>query len=434
MLARRSLPIQLLAVALCTTLACSDQPATTPSPVLKVAVVAGTNGQEARPGTSLAQPLTVGVTLDGAPAPGVMVTWSASSGTLGRTSAVTGNDGQATSAWTLGPEVGVQTATASVEGADGSPITFTARALEDTPDPGPAGPVGLVVSPDEPVLEIGEAVSFTAEFQFADGSYGPASDVVWSSSDGATAAVSREGVVTGVRPGHAFVHVSALGLASYGGVTVVGPTVAVTLVPDPPVILVGEEARWQLEARDAAGSLKYGKDGVWSSSDPGVVFVQPNGRILGISPGTATVSAVVEGITGSAELTVLGPLDLSGGWTMAESLAPDTYPPSPACPITGPVRLRQAEGSVAIEGTYDRTGECPLPWDGSLDLTGTVALTGTMAGSVLEMETHTLLDCAYRGVVDRVTWRQISGMVYCSGRPGTPEAGLEFSGGFTLSK
>jgi plastocyanin len=40
-------------------------------------------------------------------------------------------NGESSSTWTLGPAAGAQTATASVSGATGSPVTFTATATDD---------------------------------------------------------------------------------------------------------------------------------------------------------------------------------------------------------------------------------------------------------------------------------------------------------------
>jgi hypothetical protein len=432
MRARHSLPIHLAAVALCTILACSDEP-TTPSPVLKVTVVGGTSGQEAQPGTTLPRPLTVSVTLGGAPAPGVTVTWAASTGTLGRTSAVTGGDGQATSAWTLGTETGIQTAVASVDGAQGSPVTFTARALERPAEP-PAGAIFLRLTPGSRLLDVKEFATFDAELLYADGNTGPAALTAWFSSDPAVVVVAGPGRVQAVAPGHALVHASAEGLTATADITVLGPVVSVSVVPDPPAILVGDDVRWRVEARDAAGTVYASPIALWTSSAPGVAFVQANGRILGISPGPATISATIEGITASAELTVLAPLDVGGGWTMEESLTMDSYPTSQTCALSGPVTLNQADASVAIGGTYERAGVCPYYGGGSLDLNGAAVLEGSIAGSVVELESHTVVDCSYRGTVDRVTWNRITGSVYCAGRPGTPQELQEWYGTFRLSR
>ena len=435
MLARRFARISLLIVAACTGWAGCSDPETAPSAVVRVAVVEATTGQEARAGTTLPRPLAVVVTADGTPAPGVTVHWQASAGTLGRASAVTGSDGQATSAWTLGTEPGIQTASASVAAAEGSPATFMARALEWPAEPPPVPtPTELLLSPADLLLEIGETQALGASLAYSDGSQGPPSALSWSSGDPSVASVTPDGTVTGIAPGKAAIRAVADGLSGFAVITVVGPVASVTLLPDPAIILVGDEARWQVEARDVTGSVKYTASAVWTSSAPTIAFAQPDGRVLGISPGTATISATVEGVTGSAVLTVLAPLDLAGAWSLAEEIMLDAYPTGPSCELSGPVTLDQTDGSAAIGGTYHRTGMCPQPGGGSLDLTGTVLLQGTITGSVVELDSHSIYDCTYRGSVDRVTWKQISGGVTCVGRPGTPQADQVYYGYFGLSK
>jgi plastocyanin len=88
----------------------------------------GTVGQE------LTALLQVVVTDGGAPSAGKTVTWAtASGGSLDPTSAVTDASGIASTTWTLGTTAGAQTATATLSGASGSPVTFNATADPDAP-------------------------------------------------------------------------------------------------------------------------------------------------------------------------------------------------------------------------------------------------------------------------------------------------------------
>ncbi|MGE0353698.1 MAG: hypothetical protein AB7I33_10150 [Gemmatimonadales bacterium] len=86
-------------------------------------------------GQPLAQPLRVQVTRDGSPEAGVTVNWSTTgvNATLNPASGTTAADGTASTQWTLGQGAGPQTAQASVPGAGGSPVGFSATA-----QPGPA--------------------------------------------------------------------------------------------------------------------------------------------------------------------------------------------------------------------------------------------------------------------------------------------------------
>ena len=116
-------------------------------------------------GVALGNPLRVMVTREGEPVEGVVVTWSAAQG--GSLGDVQESDesGIATAVWTLGPDVGNQLATATVDGADNSPLNFTATAEEDDGPPPPGATVNLLQAGgnrfDPAVVTIGVGESVT---------------------------------------------------------------------------------------------------------------------------------------------------------------------------------------------------------------------------------------------------------------------------------
>jgi hypothetical protein len=91
--------------------------------------------QRARAGTALQDPLVVRVVdVFGNPVPGVTVEWDASQGSVDPASTVTGDDGQAVTAWTLGASTGSQSASASSAGLEGASVDFTATASAGSAD------------------------------------------------------------------------------------------------------------------------------------------------------------------------------------------------------------------------------------------------------------------------------------------------------------
>ena len=118
-------------VAACGGGSTSGPPAPTQS-IQKTSTASG-DGQTGPVNTALANPLRVVVTLNGMPQVGTSVTWASSA--VGSTISPGGNtdvNGIATANWTLGQTAGTETATATLSGATGSPVTFTATA---TPGP-----------------------------------------------------------------------------------------------------------------------------------------------------------------------------------------------------------------------------------------------------------------------------------------------------------
>ncbi len=88
------------------------------------------NNQSGTVGQPLSQPIQVIVRRDGGAEAGTQVTWAtqATAGTLNPVSSTTDAAGLASSSWTLGTTAGAQTATATVSGATGSPVSFMATA------------------------------------------------------------------------------------------------------------------------------------------------------------------------------------------------------------------------------------------------------------------------------------------------------------------
>jgi adhesin/invasin len=107
-----------------------------------IRVVSGGN-QTGQAGAPLASPLVVQV-LDAGdnPVSGVPVTWTVASGggSVSPPSATTGADGQASTAWTLGPGTGSQRVSASAPGAGSVQFDATSTA-------GPPSVLGLVTQP-----------------------------------------------------------------------------------------------------------------------------------------------------------------------------------------------------------------------------------------------------------------------------------------------
>ncbi len=102
------------------------------------------SGQTATAGSELPDSLVVR-TLDGSSRPvgGIIVTWSVTGGgSVSAATTVSGPDGQTGVRRTLGPQAGEQATVATVEGVEGSPVTFAATAAV-----GDAGRLVLEVQP-----------------------------------------------------------------------------------------------------------------------------------------------------------------------------------------------------------------------------------------------------------------------------------------------
>ncbi len=119
------------------------------------------DGQSGNLGAVLPNPLRVLVTRSGNPAAGVSVTWvmDPSEGSLNPPASTSGADGFATTTVTLPPFAATSAITASVPGATGSPVSFTAT----SGPPGTAITVNVVnfeFHPSNFTIKQGGTVSF----------------------------------------------------------------------------------------------------------------------------------------------------------------------------------------------------------------------------------------------------------------------------------
>lgn len=147
--------------------ACSsdDQgPGQSPLVIEKPATKSG-DQQTGPVGVALGNPLRVLITRDGEPVEDVNVEWVAGQGGSLSDEQESGEDGIASVVWTLGPDIGEQAVTASVQGATGSPLTFTATAT--TGGGPPVGPTVQVKNnffdPAVITITVGQTVTWVWE-------------------------------------------------------------------------------------------------------------------------------------------------------------------------------------------------------------------------------------------------------------------------------
>lgn len=71
---------------------------------------------------------------------------------------------------------------------------------------------------------------------------------------------------------------------------------------------IGESVRFKASAEDAAGNVLTDREARWLSDAPDVASIDRRGEVTGIAPGSATVTAIVDGKRGTARVTVTSPV------------------------------------------------------------------------------------------------------------------------------
>ena len=222
----------------------------------------------------------------GQPLVGRTVTWSTSAPNVASVSST----GLVT---TLAP--GSATITATSEGKTG------AAAITVSPKPVSA----VIISPGQASVTVGQTVQLGAQVTDDQGNALSGRPISFTSSAPAIATVSSSGLVTGVAPGSATITATSEGKTGTATITVTPvPVVSVVVQPDQPNVTVGQTVQLEATARGANNQPLTGRTVAWSSGAPSVATVSTTGGVAGLAPGTAIIFANVEGVIGTATVTV----------------------------------------------------------------------------------------------------------------------------------
>jgi uncharacterized protein YjdB len=189
---------------------------------------------------------------------------------------------------------GTATITATSEGKTGvARVTVT-----------PVPLATVAVQPSAVSLTAGGTATLTPVMTDVNGA--PASrPVTWTSSDTRIAGVSAAGIVTGAAPGTATITAESEGKTGTATVTVTSvPAASVTVEPATVTVQSLRTTTLTATVKDAAGNVLAGRAVKWASSNLLVATVSESGVVTGLLPGTATISAAVDGKSGSTTVTV----------------------------------------------------------------------------------------------------------------------------------
>ena len=241
----------------------------------------------------------------------------------------------------------------------------------------PLGTSGItsVALADHLELEIGEARQISADVVAENGA---GTGVTWRSSNPSVAAVvSRAGggqtaEVTAVSLGSTIVRATSTTDTSKfaEAQVIVGPAnvAIVTLTPAAPEVIKGQTIALTVTAKTPHGVTVSGRSVTWATSNPTVATISDQGTLAGVGYGTATITATVDGIFGTAIATVKsGPVaQLVIG------------PPNPQITRGGTVRLT-LDVRDAFGNEIDLAGTNPA-WTSSAASVATVNTDGVVTG------------------------------------------------------
>ena len=169
-------------------------------------------------------------------------------------------------------------------------------------------PAGVEVEDGPVVLEaIGEEAQLSGAVVFATGDPIPGLGLTWSTQDTDVISLGSDGGVTALSQGEAHVVGAYEDFSRTVTVTVTQVVAAVTVEPASlQLSYLGASSTLEAEALDAEGhSIPADpEDFSWDTSEQGVATVDDTGVVTAVAEGESTVTAVLEGVSGSAQIQV----------------------------------------------------------------------------------------------------------------------------------
>lgn len=164
-----------------------------------------------------------------------------------------------------------------------------------------------VTAPTDGVV-VSASLQMTARARDAAGRTISGKTFTWSSDDEAVARVDSAGRVTGGEPGHVTITASVDGTSGDTTLRVFLPNAAmVTIAALRDSLVVGDTVRLEAIIADSADNVIHGMLPEWSSTDQNVAHVDSTGLVTALVEGTATITARLDGVSGSVLLTIMAP-------------------------------------------------------------------------------------------------------------------------------
>jgi serine/threonine-protein kinase len=178
-----------------------------------------------------------------------------------------------------------------VAAADGARASITVKVARV--------PVSLLrINAPSATVQVGDRVPLQAVAFDQAGSVLPARVIRWSSLDPALSSVDADGTVLALGEGRARICAESEGQTAETSIEIRGMVGHLEVQPGEGALAVGQVVRLAAMWRSGSGEARpAGSSATWSSSDPTVLRVTPQGELTGFRPGSATIRVAFGGQT-----------------------------------------------------------------------------------------------------------------------------------------
>jgi len=173
----------------------------------------------------------------------------------------------------------------------------------------PSTLTSVTLTPGTDTMAVGSTSSFRALAHYSDGSsVTVGTDVDWQSSDDTVASINAQGTITGLKAGTTTITATLGGQSATANMKVESLT-SIAITPGTLTVAPGTYLRFTATGTLQDGSTQDLTPSVTWTSSSAAVGIMSNvpgsfGGAIGLTPGTATVGAVLNGVVGSAQATI----------------------------------------------------------------------------------------------------------------------------------
>lgn len=190
---------------------------------------------------------------------------------------------------------GTVTITAASEGRIGTATIVVLARLAST----------VTLSPANATIVTGTTVQLTSQITDPAGNVLTGRPISFASDNNAVATVNATGLITAVTPGTARITATSEGKTGTATIIVTAlPVATVNVTPTTSTIFIGSTAVLNAQPLSETGAALTGRTVSWISGAPGVATVSASGLVTAVASGTAVIVAVVDGVSGTATITV----------------------------------------------------------------------------------------------------------------------------------
>ena len=269
----------------------------------------------------------------GKPVSGYTVTWSSANSAVATVSST---------GLVKGAAFGSTTVIATVNGVKGSAAANVV-------------PVGAEVPSVNPAFEsllTGQSAQVTAVLKDSTGNVISGATFTWATSNSSVAKVtpsssSSSATISAVGAGSASITATANGSKAAVSVVVnLVPVATVSVSPSSLSLTAGGTGTFAATARDSTGGTLTGRTVTWTSSNTGIASVSAGGVVTAVAAGTATISATIDGKSGSGSVAVTAPAPVT---SPSPTPTPTTSPDPTSGSAVGPQSSLNPTTGVVIE-------------------------------------------------------------------------------------